>query len=220
MKIVCISDTHCQLADVVVPDGDVLVHAGDLTYRGTAVEVMKELTELARLPHRYKILVAGNHDWLFQKQKSLGVRMCVDLGIVYLEDASCNVGDLLFYGSPWQPEFCNWAFNLSRFDGSLAERWSNIPGNTDVLITHGPPQGIGDRTMGYDGEPPEHVGCYDLRQRVQKINPRLHVFGHIHHGYGRYEYPADDERYGTVFINASTCNEKYKPVNAPIVVDL
>lgn len=218
MKIVCLSDTHCQLSDIQVPGGDVLVHAGDLTYRGDPSEVMGELVALRDLPHRHKIVVAGNHDWLFQKDNATARRYCNSLGLIYLEDSGVTIDGVKFWGSPWQPEFWNWAFNLSRYDGSLAERWRHIPEDTDVLITHGPPSGVGDLTKGYDGQGPVHAGCYDLMERVKQLKLKAHVFGHIHPGYGVYR-----NYHGltnTVFVNASNCNNKYDPVNAPVVIEL
>jgi Icc-related predicted phosphoesterase len=87
--------------------------------------------------------------------------------------------------------------------------WAKIPDQVDVLITHGPPANILDLTfLG------QHVGCPQLLQRIKQIKPRLHVFGHIHEGYGR------EEQDSTIFVNASTCNLRYKPSQPPIIVDL
>lgn len=228
MRIACISDTHCQLKAVTVPKCDVLVHAGDLTYRGTVGEVQAELDVLRAKSRAVIVLVAGNHDWLAQRQHALFKQMCEDRNIVYLEDSGVELFGLKFWGSPWQPEFNDWAFNLSRDDGSLAERWSHIPDDTDVLITHSPPMKTGDLTAGYDGEPPRHAGCYEMRQRIGKLEKlKLHVFGHIHHAYGRYEpdppdfVPSNNQPVRrNIAVNASVCNEHYDPVNAPIVVEV
>ena len=218
-RIVCLSDTHLRLGLIKVPDGDVLVHAGDLTFVGDIAQTKKELDALAALPHQYKILIAGNHDWLFQREPTVAQDMCLARGLAYLQDSGAEFNGIKIYGSPWQPEFCNWAFNLSRDDGSLAEVWAKIPDDTNVLVTHGPPKGMGDLTTDEYG-PPEHAGCYELRQRIASLPAlKLHVFGHIHSGYGRYEpAPAVGQRH--LGVNASICNERYEPVNAPIVVEL
>ena len=58
-----------------------------------------------------------------------------------------------------------------------------IPENTDILVTHGPPQGFHDEVdEAYSG--PQNVGCPHLRRAIERIRPRLHVFGHIHEGHG------------------------------------
>ena len=112
------------------------------------------------------------------------------------------------WGSPWQPWFYDWAFNLQR-GPEIRAKWDRIPAGVDVLVTHGPPAGILDRVV--DGR---SVGCADLLDAVRRVRPLLHVFGHIHEAYG------EVERDGTRFVNASTCTVRYAPVNAPVVVDL
>jgi Icc-related predicted phosphoesterase len=219
-KIVCISDTHCQLSSVSVPDGDILVHAGDLTYRGTIQETSKELFELSKYRAKFKhiVLVEGNHDWLGQRNPSIMDQMCKDNGIILLRDFGIELEGLKFYGSPWQPEFCNWAFNLSRGD-ELKEKWDLIPDDTEILITHSPPNNILDvveRLNKKNGEfDLEHVGCWDLHNRIMQLkNLKLHVFGHLHLGYGRVKIENIE------FVNASCCTEKYKPINKPQVIDI
>lgn len=209
-KIVCLSDTHNCDGQIAVPDGDVLIHAGDATVRGTIDEIVLFNDWFARLPHRHKIFVAGNHDWLFETNNRLA-RTLLDSSIYYLQDSSVEIENLKIYGSPWQPRFFGWAFNLTR-GAELREKWKLIPNDTDVLITHGPPFGILD-------EVPrryfvENTGCEELRKRVEGVRPKLHVFGHIHCGYGT------TEQFGVRFINASTCDESYEPTNQPIVINL
>jgi Icc-related predicted phosphoesterase len=209
MKLILISDTHLRLHRVTVPDGDVLVHAGDLTFNGDVPEIKKELDAIASLPHEYKVIIAGNHDWLFQRDPNRAIDMCRARGIIWLQDDIAEIGGLKFWGTAWQPEFCGWAFNLNH-GWDLEQKWDMIPDDTNVLITHCPPYGIGDLTTGEYG-PPEHVGCRDLKRRIESMRHlKLHVFGHIHSGYGKYG----------VQVNASICNERYEPVNPPIVVDL
>ena len=209
MRVVCISDTHLahQEGDLKIPEGDLLIHAGDGTFEGKPPELRDFLEWLSRLPHRRKVLIAGNHDWFFQMHPALA-RSLVPAGIDYLEDSEVKVDGLRIYGSPWQPEFLNWAFNLPR-GRRLREKWNRIPRGIDILVTHGPPAGILDLTP--HGE---HVGCEDLRDAVERVKPRLHVFGHIHHGYGAQEVGR------TRFVNASVCDESYVPSNPAVVVDL
>ena len=210
MKIVCISDTHNKLDEVTVPDGDVLVHAGDGTMRGKPREIQKLANDLRMLPHKTKIFVAGNHDWGFQTARPESERMLTDAGVIYLEDTSVNVAGKIFYGSPWQPEFCGWAFNAPR-GHDLRKIWSKIPARVDVLITHGPPKHMLDMTPRG-----EAVGCDDLMSAVLRAQPRLHVFGHIHECYGVKRV----RDVATTFVNAAVCDGRYDPVNAPIVIDL
>ena len=211
VKVVCISDTHCRLRDVNVPDGDILVHAGDLTFQGTVGEISQELRELGRIAKRFKAvyIIAGNHDWLGEYNSSLMRQMCKDVGVIYLQDDWAVFEGLVIYGSPWQPEFCDWAFNLPRGE-KLAEKWAQIPDKVDILVTHGPPAKILD-VVPYDKE---HVGCEDLFTRVMQVKPQLHVFGHIHHSYGVQQFD------GVTFVNASVSTEQYKPTNTPIVIEL
>ena len=124
----------------------------------------------------------------------------------YLQDESLHVGGVHFYGSPWQPWFCDWAFNLERGE-ALGQVWARIPETTDVLVTHGPPLGYLDRTRSG-----EQVGCADLLERVKEVKPSLHLYGHIHEGYGT----ARSE--STLFVNASNCTVRYEPLNPPIVL--
>ena len=218
MKIVCISDTHCQLHKISIPDGDVLVHAGDLTYSGTIQEISKELIELSKHKDRFKhiVLVAGNHDWLFQRNPSLAEQICKDNGITYLQDSGVEIEGIKFYGSPWQPAFRNWAFNLDRADGELKAKWDLIPSDTQVLITHSPPMNILDGVERFNGKKCEfeieHVGCFDLYNRIQELKDlRISVFGHIHCARG------DIEVGNVQFVNASICGEDYRPTGTPYI---
>jgi Icc-related predicted phosphoesterase len=209
-KIVCLSDTHNYNEQIFVPDGDILIHAGDATMQGSAPEIVLFNRWFRNLPHAHKIFVAGNHDWLFETSSQFA-RTLLDSSIHYLKDSSVEIENLKIYGSPYQPRFFDWAFNLMR-GAELAEKWKLIPDETDVLITHGPPFGILD-------EVPrqyfiENTGCEELRKRVETIKPKLHIFGHIHCGYGT------TEKFGVKFANASNCDESYEPTNAPLVIDL
>lgn len=207
-RIVCVSDTHNRQGALAVPEGDVLVHAGDLTGRGSEVEIAAANQWLGGLPHEHKIVIAGNHDFLFEKQGTLARSLLTSA--IYLQDSGVEVAGLRVWGSPWQPWFQDWAFNLPR-GKALRERWEQIPEGLDILVTHGPPMGILDRTAAG-----EHVGCEELRARLTAMSspPRLHVFGHIHEAHGIHRTPR------TTFVNASVCDLAYRPAHEPVVVAL
>jgi len=214
VKIIAISDLHTYEPDI--PEGDVLVCAGDITFRGTALEIVPMLTFLGEQPHKHKILIAGNHDWLFERNPEFAKELCEQHGITYLEDSGVEIDGVKFWGSPVQPEFCDWAFNRSINDDMYHSRyphikphWDMIPEDTDVLITHGPPSGILDRTQ--EGR---HVGCPHLLKRIEEVKPKLHISGHIHEGYGK------QQGEHTLFVNASICTLKYKPINKPIEISI
>lgn len=206
MRLVCVSDTHAYHDAIHIPDGDVLVHAGDLTKRGTVEEVRAAANWLAKLPHKRKLVVAGNHDFLFERDPSLARALFANA--TYLQDEAVEIDGTHFYGSPYTPEFFDWAFMLPR-GAALRAKWSGIPKAVDVLITHGPPHRVLDLTLHGD-----YAGCEELARRVAEIKPRVHIFGHIHEGYG-----VRDEG-STHFMNASICTFDYRPKNAPLVFDL
>lgn len=156
-KVVLISDTHTQLDKINIPDGDILLIAGDVTFKGTAPE--------------------------------------------------------------W---FLSWNLNFPQFDGGVKARetWAKIPDDTNILITHSPPFGIGDQLDEHGSEPGKHVGCPHLLSRINDLNHlKLHVFGHIHAAFGVYD-GAEFMKTGTTFVNAASCTEMYKPTNPPIVIEV
>ncbi|OIP44152.1 MAG: metallophosphoesterase [Deltaproteobacteria bacterium CG2_30_63_29] len=193
MRLVLISDTHGYHEDLALPDGDVLIHAGDLSSMGQPEEIARFGEWLGRQPHRHKVVVAGNHDWGFQREPQRARELLGDCH--YLLDSACAIEGFHFWGAPWQPWFLSWAFNLQR-GPELAAKWALIPRNTDVLVTHGPPFGILDRTHSH-----QDAGCADLLARVQVVKPRLHVFGHIHEARGTIQVGE------TIFVNASCWDE-------------
>ena len=210
MRLVCISDTHSAHRAISLPEGDVLIHAGDATGRGGLDEVASFLFWFSAQPHSHKILIAGNHDWLFQKYPGIANQLLAESpDITYLQDSGAEIGGVKFWGSPWQPWHLDWAFNLPRNGRQIREAWELIPIETDVLITHGPPHGILDQNYRSD-----HVGCEALARRLVLVRPRLHVFGHIHSSYGMTQSGA------TTYINASVCVGVARTLNKPIVVDL
>jgi Icc-related predicted phosphoesterase len=219
MRLVLISDTHGLHAQLPkLPDGDVLVHAGDLTDDAGQAALRSFLRWFNSQPHKRKVFIAGNHDWAFEKWNGPARAMVKELAPTadYLEDSGVEIDGVRFWGSPYQPEFYNWAFNRKR-GAEISHHWDKIPNETDVLITHGPPKGILD-ISGIDNE---SCGCADLWTAVAtRIRPKLHVFGHIHHGYGTFRQKWLCGTSQTTFINSSICNERYQPINKPWVFNL
>jgi Icc-related predicted phosphoesterase len=209
IKCVCISDTHGQTPRV--GQGDVLIHAGDLTNKGEIEEIEKGLKWLSSLEADLKILVPGNHDWGFQLEPKKTREMCEHHGIVLLIDEELFYGGKLFYGSPWQPTFGKWAFNLDS-PGPIKDKWDRIPHDLDVLITHGPAYGILDGTLW--GR--EHVGCRELRAAILDTKPRVHVFGHTHMQNGVMSVSLGG--YSYLAVNASLSDERYVCQNPSQIV--
>lgn len=208
MRLVFISDTHSQHDALRLPEGDVLLHCGDFSKRGELGDVQIFLDWFAAQPHRHKVLIAGNHDFIAEREPSLFRSMVPD-NVIYLNDSGCQIEGLRTWGSPIQPWFYDWAFNRQR-GADIRRHWDLIPEDTDVLLTHGPPYGILDE-VARDRRP---VGCRDLLHRVQALpSVKIHAFGHIHEGYGQRDLG------GTLFVNASVLDENYRMKNAPFVVD-
>ncbi len=174
MRLVCVADTHLYERGLPpLPDGDVLIHAGDMLQHGTMAELQHAAAWLRAQPHAHKLVIAGNHDWCLQRTPGPARALLEGAGVVYLQDSAATLEGLRVWGTPWQPEFFDWAFNLPRGE-ALAAKWALVPAGIDVLVTHGPPRGYGDR-VGRG-----HEGCDDLRAALDRIEPALHVFGHIH----------------------------------------
>lgn len=208
MRLVVIGDSHGYHDHLEVPDGDVLIHAGDFCSWGTIRDVIRFKTWLVAQPHKHKVVVAGNHDVTFERDP-ITSRVVLGDACTYLQDQETVIAGVRFYGSPWQPYFCDWAFNLRRGE-PLRAKWDLIPLDTDVLITHGPPYGILD-LVPYDNE---HVGCRELGKRITIVQPKVHIFGHIHEGYGH------DRKGGIDYYNVSVCTGDYKPINPVTVIDI
>jgi predicted phosphodiesterase len=217
MKICCISDTHEQADQLVLPEADVLIHAGDWTYRGTSEKINQFWEWFDAQPHTHKIAIAGNHelglDGLGREYNLAQIASYTNRNpnLHYLENSSVVIDGVKFYGSPITPRFHDWAFNRNPGHDILMD-WANIEYDTNVLITHGPPYGILDLVA----DRSENVGCPSLRRAIQGSlsELKLHVFGHIHPAYGTV---TED---GIQYVNASSCNRFYKPINAPIVVEI
>jgi len=207
-KLVFISDTHGLHKQLKLPSGDFIIHAGDISSRGGKEEVKQFLDWFSNLEYPNKIFIAGNHDFFFEMATAKEIEDLIPENVVYLNDSYAKIDGISFWGSPVQPWFYNWAFNRKRGE-EIKKHWDLIPNQIDVLITHGPPYKILDQTIRN-----EIVGCKDLLEKINKIDLKIHVFGHIHEAYGRANIN------GVKFINASMLGESYKLSNSAITVSL
>ncbi|KAK7468301.1 hypothetical protein VKT23_002815 [Stygiomarasmius scandens] len=189
VRVVCISDTHnSHDSQPPLPNGDILIHAGDLTISGTKQELDNVLSWLNCQPHPHKVFIAGNHDTCLVEPEIHQHISSTFPDLIYLQETSTEVTirgrTLRIYGSPYTPKHGSWAFQYPRIHApwySLTEKpsseyesttiWSRIPSLTDVLITHGPPLAHLDL---------DKSGCYALLAALWRVRPKLHVFGHIH----------------------------------------
>lgn len=217
MKVTTISDTHNQHLHIP-PDwlegGDVLVHAGDVSGRGSLKEIEAFLEWFNELPYTHKIFIAGNHDFWFEKVSTFAVNEMLKEkypNIIYLNDSGVEIDGVKFWGSPVQPWFYDWAFN--RMGTDICRHWDMIPLDTDVLIVHGGPKHIGSLNITTRGK--NDVGCPYLYEKLSELKQlKLFVQGHIHEGRGTYTF-ADKQ----LFVNASLLNLQYELVNKPFVID-
>ena len=209
-KIVFISDVHQQHKQLVIPECDILVSAGDYSFQGQPQEIEEFHKWFDKQPAEHLISVQGNHEvWVernFEISKKLVSKICprahfVDEGLV-------EINDLKFWCSAVTPFFCDWAWNVNR-GSPIRKHWDLIPEDADILVTHGPVANILDETLFG-----EHVGCWDLHDKIKEIKPKIHASGHIHPSYGT---KTED---GILFLNASVCDEEYNVVNLPIVVEI
>lgn len=215
MKIVCISDTHNYHDFVHLPEGDLLIHAGDMCMIGDEEEMRPVCDWLATLPYENVIVIAGNHDLGLANDPDFYEKMFLP-HVTYLKDSGVTINGVKFWGSPWQPHYPDWGFYAK--GDAIREKWSMIPNDTDVLITHTPMYDMLDLSnFEWDEWPPNTlVGCRDLRKRVDQIRPKLHVCGHIHEARGIVRQD------GSIFVNASICDRNYDSdhIQPPIVVEI
>jgi hypothetical protein len=229
-----ISDTHNKHKQIDTGSGDILIHAGDATGRGQSGEILPFLKWFSDQNFKHKILIAGNHDFGFEKEPERYQKECDDLGIIYLNDSGIEIEGLKIWGSPVQPEFFNWAFNRRinhdiklpddydpyhsyppKSNPHIKPHWDLIPNDTDILITHGPPMGILDQCPNINlRHIMKNVGCPHLLEAVNRVKPKYHIFGHIHERHGILI------KNGTTFINASQLNDQYLVAYKPITINI
>jgi Icc-related predicted phosphoesterase len=218
IKLTILSDTHGKHNQITknLPGGDILIHAGDMSSMGYKHEIENFCKWFDGLDnYDNKVFIAGNHDWGFQNHPEQ-TKEIIEFykNITYLEDQLDMIGQttedmVKIWGSPWQPEFYNWAFNLPRNGESLKAKWDLIPTDIDILITHGPAWGYVDKVIGQT----QNLGCELLADRIKVVKPKIHVCGHIHSAYGYY-FDGD-----THFINAAVLSENYNYTNEPMTVE-
>jgi predicted phosphodiesterase len=215
MKILTISDTHGlhnRISKDYFVEADMIIHAGDCSSRGYITEIELFFDWFNQLNYKYKIMIAGNHDFGFQENPDEIKRILLDYpDIIYLEDSFIEIEGIKIYGSPWQPYFHNWAFNLQRGE-EIQKKWDLIPKDVNILITHGPVKDILD-FVPYNGG--EFVGCQNLKETILTLpDLKTHICGHIHCAYG------EEFNNGIHYINASCCTERYEPIQKPILFEI
>lgn len=222
MKIQVISDTHSKHGEIKIEEGlDMIIHCGDSTnYRDLYTNEIefRGFTEwFLSLDIKYKVLIAGNHDaWatkLYNKDFLKGK------GIYYLEHEYVEIEGLKLFGSPYTPTFGDWYFMKDR--SKLNKYWEYLEEGIDILITHGPPQGILDLSRDKD-RTLEFCGDKSLLNHVFRVKPKYHVFGHIHNfkdcvNQGKRVYSEIN------FINASVVEDgkfDYPPSSHGIIINI
>jgi Icc-related predicted phosphoesterase len=216
MKLVAISDVHCRQSRLVIPPCDILISAGDYSFKGEKHVVEDYHKWLNKQDARHVVSVQGNHElWVeenFQQAKEIAEKACPGVHFIGSGQA-VDIEGTKIYGSAVTPYFHDWAWNSQR-GPEIAAEWAKIPEDTEILITHGPPQGILDVVCYADGTPKERVGCYDLFLRTQQLkNLKIHIFGHIHSAHGQKYFN------GKYYYNASICGETYAVDYEPTVID-
>lgn len=207
MRFVAISDTHGK-HQFELPEGDVILHAGDVSSRGLKAEIERFLDWFSGLDYQYKIFIAGNHDFFFEQAPQTEIEAMIPKDLIYLNDSGVEIEGIKIWGSPIQPWFYDWAFNRQR-GPDIQKHWDLIPEDSDIVITHGPVFGILDRTASG-----QVVGCEDLLPVIQRIAPKVHLCGHIHEAYGTRQVGE------TLFINASILDLRYTIAHTPVVFDV
>jgi Icc-related predicted phosphoesterase len=204
MKLVAISDTH--LRHVTIPSGEILLHAGDLAFRGNFNEIVEAFETLKQglegTNFKRKFLTPGNHDGLFQESPGFAKQIAEQYGWTLLHNELIEFEGIRFFGSAIQPIFGNWYFN--EVDGRRANFWDGAP-DCDVLVTHCPAHGLRDELQEGGG-----AGCRFIRKYIDEVKPKLHVCGHLHYGYGQMQHGP------TTIINSACCDDNYRAVNKPL----
>ena len=216
MRICAVSDTHTYHHRTNVPNGDVFVCCGDITFKGELHVIEDFCAWMKNLPHKHKVCIFGNHERGCERghKREPAIKMVKDAGAHYLEDSGIEIEGYKFWGSPITKWFHSWEWN--RYPGKdIQKHWNMIPDDTQILLTHGQPYGILDLApTGFDEF--ENVGDHDLLDRISKL-PKLiaHIGGHLHTP-GGHQITVNN----VIYANAAICTEQHEPTNLPIVIDI
>ena len=214
MKIVAFSDNHSDW-NFEVPNGNVLICAGDFSYMGNPAEIQDFIGWLNEQPHKHKLWIAGNHELGIENFPHNAEAIDNKTGATYIHDKVIEIERLKFFGCNFTPEFNNWAFNLTEKQSKIY--WENAP-EADVIICHGPPHGILDKvTPEYRVE--RSLGCEYFKQYLERVKPKVAIFGHIHGGFGHETITWDDES-KTECYNVSVMNEQYQLTNSTTIIEV
>ena len=203
MNTMFMSDTYGHHEAVLLPRGDMIIHAGDLTRNGTESEVRDFLQWFSHQNYKYRIFIAGMHDSLFEQEPGLARRL-LPSNVIYLEESGVEVGGLKIWGSPFNTFNHGSAFSVSSSE-EINGHWDKIPHDCDIVTSRTPAYGMLD-----EDESGEHIGSKDLLRRLVKVEPGYFVCGNVQ-GTHRHEY-----RYNINFINASLLNQEHKIVYKPV----
>ncbi len=209
MKIVIVADTHTKRNQVIIPECDLLIHAGDFDCR-SFFELLDINDWFGKQPARHKVTIMGNHDFYPERSDKKRTKEILS-NVHYLENDSIEIEGIKIWGSPYTHIFNDWAFMKS--SDKLKENWQQIPDDADIVITHGPAYGINDQLRKANGDLGMNLGCPHLRNKLKAIKPKYHICGHIHEAYGSYQEE------NTVYINASLMDEYYNLINEPVVIN-
>jgi Icc-related predicted phosphoesterase len=228
MRIVACSDTHTKHGRITIPECDVLIHAGDFSWKGTWGETIDFVFWLRKQEQaKHIIVIAGNHELTldrYHRKFDPSIRDLVAKDpfdrITYLENQSVTIDGVKFYGTPWTPWFHDWAFNgidsgTVPFTNNprLVDIYGRIDDDTDVLICHGPAYGCADR--GGDGNDDERLGSNDLLRRTQQLKKlKLTICGHIHEARGFVELEKK------LYANVATLDRDYETTRPPVVFEV
>lgn len=220
-----ISDTHGRHRDLPYVEADVVLFCGDEAssqhFAKNAIEAEDFFDWYRDYPAEHKVFLPGNHSLAFQAGMYRGDALS-HMGIITLVNESVSLHGYKLYGSPYSPLLGRCGAYM-RPRERMSAVWELIPDDVDILLTHGPPQGVLDMARDYDqpenGEQLIHVGCQALRQRVDAVQPLLHCFGHIHDSplkknFGYLPKPK------TYFVNATCCDNVNAIANHGLLIRL
>lgn len=212
MKLVATSDTHEVIKKELIPDGDVLIVAGDFMYTGYEDEWYPRIEAIAKLPHKVKLLVGGNHDRHLELYPGPACQELKKLGITVvgkpLEEGKHVYkleNGMTVLGLPFVTGLPRWSFNW--YENSILEYLEKI-GRCDIVVSHSPPRGI------LDGGRGAHYGIVAYRHYLKRFQPKIWISGHIHSSYGTVTVE------GCEMHNVAMCNEAYEQVNPAHVIEV